>query len=93
MSTREDLKREQRRFVVWVAVAAAAHAAVVLSAVLMQLYHIRTHPPLKVVSVSLVSLPGTPGPAGGPPAPSPAPAAPVPAPKVPEPPAPACRGG
>ncbi|NTV01877.1 MAG: TonB C-terminal domain-containing protein [Chlorobiaceae bacterium] len=89
MSTREELKREQRKFAAWVAVAAAAHAAVVLFAVLLQLYYVRTHPPLKVVSVSLVSLPGAPGPAGGPPAsaPSPKPAPETPAPKAPEPPA------
>jgi colicin import membrane protein len=90
MSTREELKREDRQFAAWVAVAAAAHAAVVVFAVLLQLYYIRTHPPLKIVSVSLVSLPGTPGPAGGPSvsASSPKPAPESPAPKVPEPPAP-----
>ena len=90
MSTRDQLKREQRQFAAWVAVAAAAHAAVVVFAVLLQLYYIRTHPPLKIVSVSLVSLPGTPGPAGGPSvsAPSPKPAPESPAPKAPEPPAP-----
>ncbi|NTU68786.1 MAG: cell envelope integrity protein TolA [Chlorobiaceae bacterium] len=87
MSTREELKREQRKFAAWVAVAAAMHAAVLLGAVLTQLYYIRTHPPLKVVSVSLVSLPGAPGPAGGPPAsaPSPKPAPETTAPKAPEP--------
>jgi colicin import membrane protein len=65
MSTRDELKREQRRFSVWVGIAAVAHAAIVASAVFMQLYYIRTHPPAKIVTVSLVSLPGTPGPSGG----------------------------
>ena len=65
MSTRDELKREQRRFSVWVGIAAVAHAALVAFAVFMQLYYIRTHPPVKIVTVSLVSLPSAPGPSGG----------------------------
>ena len=90
MNTREELNREKRQLAVWAIVAAAAHAAVLLLALLLQLYYVRTHPPQKVVSVSLVSLPGIPGPAGGPAvsAPSPKPAPETPVPKAPEPPAP-----
>jgi colicin import membrane protein len=92
MSTRDELKREQRQFAVWIGFAAGAHVALVAMMVLLNIYYIRTHPPLKVVTVSMVSLPGSPGPAGGAPAPAPPPApkpAPeTPAPKAPEPPAP-----
>jgi colicin import membrane protein len=94
MSIQEDFKRDRKQFTVWLGIAAAAHVALVVAAVLLQLYYLHTHPPLKIVSVSLVALPGTPGPAGGPsssapPAPpSPAPKAPKPAPKAPEPKAP-----
>jgi colicin import membrane protein len=89
MSTREELKRDQKRFASWIFIAAAAHAALVVLSFLMQLYYLRTHPPVKIVNVSLVTLPGSPGPAGGapsvpqPPAQQPAPEAP--APKAPEP--------
>jgi colicin import membrane protein len=90
MSTREESTRDQKRFAVWIFIAAGAHVALVVLSFLMQLYYLRTHPPVKIVNVSLVALPGTPGPAGGPPVsaepPSPEPEAP--APKAPEPPAP-----
>ncbi len=92
MSTREELTRDQKRFAVWVFIAATAHAALVVLSFLMQLYYLRTHPPVKIVTVSLVTLPGTPGPAGGPAVPeqppAPKPVAEVPAPKPLEPPAP-----
>jgi outer membrane biosynthesis protein TonB len=99
MSTRDELKKEQRAFTFWIGVAAAGHVAVIVAFVLFQLFYVFTHPPLKIVSVSLVSMPGAPGPAGGPKsAPEPAPvvakessepkAAPVikvPEPKLPQP--------
>lgn len=93
MSIRDELKQEQKRFTRWIGIAALAHVAVVVLSILLQIYWARTHPPLKVVSVSLVTLPGAPGPAGGPasapePATVPAPVKETPAPKAPEPPAP-----
>lgn len=96
MERKDGLKREQRRFAAWLGIAAAAHVALVAVAILLQLYHLRTHPPVKIVSVSLVTLPGPPGPAGGGAAMAPAPAAapappapaPAPAPKAPAPPVP-----
>jgi len=94
MSTRDELKKEQRAFTFWIGVAAAGHVAVIAAFVLFQLFYVFSHPPLKIVSVSLVSMPGTPGPAGGPKsAPEPAPVVakepsepePAPVKKVPEP--------
>ncbi|HWQ26885.1 MAG TPA: TonB C-terminal domain-containing protein [Chlorobaculum sp.] len=74
MSTRDELKKEQRAFTFWIGVAAAGHVALIAAFVLFQLFYVFTHPPLKIVSVSLVSMPGAPGPAGGPKsAPEPAP--------------------
>ncbi len=86
MGLREDLRQDQRRFAVWVGVAAAAHFGVLLLAVALQLFYLRTHPPEKIVEVSLVALPGVPGAAGGPPAiQHPAPSLPpAPAPKAQE---------
>jgi colicin import membrane protein len=94
MSTSKELKQDQQRFAIWLGIAAAAHVALVVFTFLLQIYYIRTHPPLRIVSVSLVSLPGSPGPAGGrsvsapAPTPSPKPVPEPPAPKAPEPPAP-----
>ncbi len=91
MARKEDLKREQRRFATWLGIATAAHVALVAVAILLQLYHLRTRPPVKIVSVSLVTLPGPPGPVGGGPGMVPAseaapePPAPTVAPKTPEP--------
>ncbi|HHE32521.1 MAG TPA: cell envelope integrity protein TolA, partial [Chlorobaculum parvum] len=66
MQSRDELRLEERRFYVWLGVAAAAHLALIVSVVFFQLLYVRMHPPLKVVNVSLVSMPGRPGPAGGP---------------------------
>ncbi|NTV26182.1 MAG: TonB C-terminal domain-containing protein [Chlorobiaceae bacterium] len=91
MSIRDELKQEQKRFTRWIGIAALGHVAVVVLSILLQIYWAHTHPPLKVVSVSLVTLPGAPGPAGGPaslPEPEPAPVKEAPEPKAPEPPAP-----
>jgi colicin import membrane protein len=91
MARKEDLKREQRRFAAWLGIATAAHVAVVAVAILLQLYHLRNRPPVKIVSVSLVTLPGPPGPVGGGPGMVPASEAapevpaPSPAPKTSEP--------
>ncbi|NTU58933.1 MAG: TonB family protein [Chlorobiaceae bacterium] len=95
MNTRDELRQAQRKFSVWLGIAAAAHVAVIIAVIVLQVFYVRTHPPTKIVSVSLVSLPGLPGPAGGPkslPEPAPVevkePPAPAPAPvvkKVPEP--------
>jgi colicin import membrane protein len=74
MSTRAELKKEQRAFTFWIGVAAAGHVAVIAAFVLFQIFYVYTHPPLKIVNVSLVSMPGAPGPAGDPKsAPEPAP--------------------
>ncbi|HWR00922.1 MAG TPA: energy transducer TonB [Chlorobaculum sp.] len=75
MNTRDELKKEQKEFTFWVGVAAAGHVALIVAVVFLQVFYVRMHPPVRIVSVSLVSLPGTPGPAGGPksmPAPAPA---------------------
>jgi colicin import membrane protein len=88
MSIRDQLKQERNRFTVWVGVAAAAHVAVVAMVILLQIYWEHLHPPLKVVSVSLVTLPGAPGPVGGPAASEPAPAPETPKAKPVEPEAP-----
>jgi len=66
MQSRDELRLEERRFYVWLGVAAAAHLALIASVVFFQLLYVQMHPPLKVVNVSLVSMPGRPGPAGGP---------------------------
>ncbi|RXK82158.1 cell envelope integrity protein TolA [Chlorobaculum sp. 24CR] len=66
MQSRDELKQEERRFYVWIGIAAAAHVAVVVAVVVFQLLYVRMHPPLKIVNVSLVQMPGLPGPAGGP---------------------------
>lgn len=87
MGIREELRQEQQRFTRWIGIAALSHVALVVMALLLQVYWEKTHPPLKVVSVSLVTLPGAPGPVGGPAASSPAPVPDAPAPKAPEPPA------
>jgi colicin import membrane protein len=55
------LKQEQRRFAFWLCVASALHAAVIALTVMAQLYYVRSRPPMKVVSVTLLSLPGPPG--------------------------------
>jgi colicin import membrane protein len=87
MSTRNELRQEQKRFSFWVGIAAAGHVAVIAAVVLLQFLYVRNHPPLKIVNVSLVSLPGAPGPAGGPKSVSePAPSGPK-EPSAPEPPA------
>ncbi|NTU93493.1 MAG: cell envelope integrity protein TolA [Chlorobiaceae bacterium] len=87
MSSRDRLRSERNRFLVWVGVAAAAHVLLAATVIFMQSYWAQTHPPLKVVSVSLVTLPGAPGPVGGSAASEPSPAPETPAPKAPEPPA------
>jgi len=66
MQSRDELRLEERRFYVWLGVAAAAHLALIAVVVFFQLLYVRMHPPLKVVNVSLVSMPGRPGPVGGP---------------------------
>lgn len=81
MATGEELKRERRWFFFCLCVVMALHVAVISSAILVQLNYSRSHPPLTIVSVSLVSLPGKPAssqPAGS--AMRPSPAAPVPPP-------------
>ncbi|AAM71874.1 MAG TPA: cell envelope integrity protein TolA [Chlorobaculum sp.] len=75
MQRRVELKLEQRRFYVWLGIAAAAHVAVVAAVVVLQLLYVRMHPPMKIVNVSLVQMPGLPGPAGGPKSPETPPAA------------------
>lgn len=75
MQSRVELKLEQRRFYVWLGIAAAAHVAVVAAVVVLQLLYVRMHPPMKIVNVSLVQMPGLPGPAGGPKSPETPPAA------------------
>lgn len=66
MQSRDELKQDERRLHVWIGIAAAAHVAVIAAVVAFQLLYLRMHPPLKIVSVSLVQMPGLPGPAGGP---------------------------
>ena len=66
MQSRDELKLEERRLYTWIGIAAAAHVAVIAAAVVLQLLYVRMHPPLKIVSVSLVQMPGLPGPAGAP---------------------------
>lgn len=66
MHSRDEERVEQRRLYAWLGIAAAVHVAVIASVVVLQLLYVRMHPPLKVVNVSLVSMPGRPGPAGGP---------------------------
>jgi|WetSurMetagenome_2_1015567.scaffolds.fasta_scaffold369176_1 colicin import membrane protein len=66
MQRKDELRQEERRFYVWIGIAAAAHVAVVAAFVVFQLLYVRMHPPLKIVNVSLVQMPGLPGPAGGP---------------------------
>ena len=66
MQSRDELKLEERRLYTWIGIAAAAHVAVIAAVVVLQLLYVRMHPPLKIVSVSLVQMPGLPGPAGGP---------------------------
>lgn len=66
MQSRDELRLEERRFYVWLGVAAVAHLVLIASVIFFQLLYVRMHPPLKVVNVSLVSMPGRPGPAGGP---------------------------
>jgi colicin import membrane protein len=66
MQGRDELKRELRRFYTWLGLAAAAHVALIAAVVALQLLYVRMHPPLKIVNVSLVEMPGLPGPAGGP---------------------------
>jgi colicin import membrane protein len=94
MSIKDEVRQERRKFSVWVGIAAAVHVAVIVAVVLLQIYFVFTHPPMKIVSVSLVSMPGIPGAAGGPKiAPQPAPSVakepsepkPVAVRKVPEP--------
>ncbi|AOS84064.1 hypothetical protein BIU88_07880 [Chlorobaculum limnaeum] len=66
MQSRDELRQEERRLYTWIGIAAAAHVAVIAAVVAFQLLYVRMHPPLKIVSVSLVQMPGLPGPAGGP---------------------------
>lgn len=66
MQSRDELKQDEKRLYVWIGIAAAAHVAVIAAVVAFQLLYLRMHPPLKIVSVSLVQMPGLPGPAGGP---------------------------
>jgi colicin import membrane protein len=66
MQGRDDLKQELRRFYVWLGFAGAAHVALIAAVLALQLFYVRTHPPMKIVDVSLVEMPGLPGPAGGP---------------------------
>ncbi len=95
MNTRDELKKDQRAFTFWIGVAAVGHVALIVAVFLLQVLYVRMHPPVRIVSVSLVSLPGSAGPAGGPksmPAPAPAEVKAPPEPKsaavrkVPEPP-------
>jgi colicin import membrane protein len=65
MQGRDELRQEQKRFYVWLGLAATMHVAVLAAVVFVQLLYVRTHPPLKIVNVSLVSMPGHPGPEGG----------------------------
>ncbi|NTW54557.1 MAG: cell envelope integrity protein TolA [Chlorobaculum sp.] len=66
MQGRNELKQELRRFYTWLWLAAAAHVALIAAVVALQLLYVRMHPPMKIVNVSLVQMPGLPGPAGGP---------------------------
>lgn len=66
MQSRDELRQEERRLYTWIGIAAAAHVAVIAAVVAFQLLYLRMHPPLKIVSVSLVQMPGLPGPVGGP---------------------------
>jgi colicin import membrane protein len=68
MRKSDELKKERKRFVVWLAAASFMHAVMLASLVMFQLYYSRTHPPMKIVNVSLVSLsePGGPGSATSP---------------------------
>lgn len=58
MRVRDELRVEQRQFFVWLGLAAAAHAGLLAALLFFQFLFFRTHPPMKVVNVSLVSLPG-----------------------------------
>jgi colicin import membrane protein len=66
MQGRNDLKQELRRFYVWLGFAGAAHVALIAVVVVLQMLYVRMHPPMRIVNVSLVEMPGLPGPAGGP---------------------------
>lgn len=66
MQSRDELRQEERRLYTWIGIAAAAHVAVIAAVVAFQLLYVWMHPPLKIVSVSLVQMPGLPGPVGGP---------------------------
>ena len=66
MQGRDELKQELRRFYVWLGFAGVGHVALIAAVVALQLLYVRTHPPMKIVDVSLVEMPGLPGPAGGP---------------------------
>lgn len=66
MQSRTELKQEERRFYVWIGIAAATHVAIIAAVVAFQLLYLRLHPPMKIVNVSLVQMPGLPAPAGGP---------------------------
>jgi colicin import membrane protein len=77
MQSRDELRLEQRRFYVWLGIAGAGHLMLIAAVLFFQLLWTRQHPPLRVVNVSLVSMPGLPGPAGAP-ASIPAPAQPAP---------------
>jgi len=65
MQSRDELRLEQKRFYVWLGIAGAGHLALIAAVLFFQFLWIRQHPPLRVVNVSLVSMPGLPGPAGG----------------------------
>jgi colicin import membrane protein len=66
MQSRDELKQDERRLYSWIGIAAAAHVLVIAAVVVLQLLYVRMHPPLKIISVSLMQMPGLPGPAGGP---------------------------
>ncbi|NTU52210.1 MAG: cell envelope integrity protein TolA [Chlorobiaceae bacterium] len=61
MLTRVDYMREQRWFYLWLGVAAAAHVALLAALLFLQFLDLRQHPPLQVVQVSLISIPGSQG--------------------------------
>lgn len=64
MHVRDEPGGEQRLFFVWLGFAAAAHAALIAALLFSQFLFTMKHPPLKVVNVSLVSLPGSSAPGG-----------------------------
>jgi colicin import membrane protein len=66
MQSRDESRLEQKRFYVWLGIAGAGHLALIVGVLFFQFLWIRQHPPLRVVNVSLVSMPGLSGPAGGP---------------------------